>query len=122
VCKKAISIIDDDEMIRGAISSLVRSLGCRARVFESAGLFLASDVSTETMCLICDVQMPDMTGIELQRYLIHRNLAIPTIFITAYSSARLRETLLANGALCLLEKPLDASELASWLARVLKST
>ncbi|HEY4074953.1 MAG TPA: response regulator [Herbaspirillum sp.] len=116
---KIVSIVDDDEFVRSATSSLVRSFGWRISAFESAIQFLGSDAIKETECLICDVQMPGMTGLELQRYLNERKILIPTVFITGYPSDRLREELIANGALCLLEKPLDSSELAFWLKQIL---
>jgi FixJ family two-component response regulator len=116
---KIVSIVDDDEFVRSATSSLVRSFGWGISAFDSATQFLDSDDIQETGCLICDVQMPGMTGLELQRHLNEREIAIPTIFITAFSSDRLREELTDNGALCLLEKPLDSSELAHWLMQAL---
>src|SRR5471032_1996232 len=109
VCAKIVSIVDDDEDVRRATSSLVRSLGWGVAEFGSATQFLASDVIETTDCLLSDVKMPGMTGVELQNYLNGRKIFIPTIFVTAYPSERLRERLVNNGALCLLEKPVDVS-------------
>lgn len=122
VCAKLVSIVDDDEHVRHATSSLVRSLGWDVADFESAMRFLASDVIEKTGCLLSDVKMPEMTGVELQNYLNEKKIFIPTIFVTAYPSERLREQLVGNGALCLLEKPVDVSELTSWLARILPAS
>jgi len=119
VCAKIVSIVDDDEHVRWATSSLVRSLGWRVAMFESATRFLASDVIESTSCLLSDVKMPGMSGIELQTDLNEKKIFIPTIFVTAYPSERLREQLVANGALCVLGKPVDLSELTSWLTRIL---
>ena len=122
MCAKIVSIVDDDEDVRRATSSLVRSLGWGVAEFESATRFLASDVIETTYCLLSDVKMPGMTGVELQNYLNERKIFIPTIFVTAYPSERLRGQLVNNGALCLLEKPVDVSELTSWLARILPAS
>lgn len=121
VCSaKIVSIVDDDEFVRNAISSLVRSYGWQISTFASAAQFLASDAVGEASCLICDVQMPGTTGVELQEYLNEGGVSIPTIFITAYPSGALRAQLMSSGALCLIEKPIDTAELASWLTRILE--
>lgn len=79
-----ISIVDDDESGRIALGSLVRSLGCEPSLFSSAEEFLASAKSHDTACLISDVQMPGMSGLELQCELIKKGQNIPIIFITAW--------------------------------------
>ncbi|ORC51250.1 response regulator [Burkholderia sp. A27] len=100
----------DDPFVRAAASSLVRSLGCEAREFASAAAFLASDTLSPTRCLICDIQMVGMDGIELLDRLEADGMRIPTLFITAFASARTRERMSASAALCLIEKPIDAHE------------
>jgi FixJ family two-component response regulator len=112
-----VSIVDDDPFVRAAARSFVRSLGGQAREFASGAAFVASDAVSRTGCLICDVEMPGMDGIELLARLEAAGLRIPTVFVTAYATARVRERVRAGTALCLLEKPLDARELETWLAR-----
>jgi FixJ family two-component response regulator len=102
-----ISIIDDHSLIRAAIEDLVRSLGFSARTFASAESFLQSSSIRETGCLILDVQMPKMSGVDLQDHLSQNGFNIPIIFITAYSDEATKERALNAGAICFLRKPLD---------------
>jgi FixJ family two-component response regulator len=102
-----ISIVDDDDLIRAAVENLVRSLGFSARAFASAESFLQSSLVTETRCLILDVQMPKMSGVELQEHLSHLGFKIPIIFITAYPDETVKARALNAGAVCFLHKPLD---------------
>ena len=102
-----ISIVDDDEWIRGALEALVRSLGFATRTFASAEAFLQSSVVGETRCLILDVQLPKMSGVELQHHLSHLGFEIPIIFITAYPDERVKARALNGGAICFLHKPID---------------
>lgn len=115
-----VSIVDDDPFVRAATSSLVRSLGWEAREFASGPAFLASGMATHTQCLVCDVQMPAMDGIELLDRLLGQGIHVPTLFITALASARVRERVQASTALCLIEKPIDARELQAWIGRALR--
>jgi FixJ family two-component response regulator len=114
-----ISIIDDDESVRVAISSLVRSLGLSACGFASAEDFLRSPDLQETACLITDVQMPGMTGIELQEVLIAQGRRMPIIFITAFPEEKIRQRLLAAGAAAFLIKPFDGQTMIKCLDTVL---
>lgn len=114
-----VSIVDDDPFVRAATCSLVRSIGWEARAFASASDFLASGVPSRTRCLICDIQMPAMDGIELLEYLEREGLRVPTLFISAFATARTRERVQASPALCLIEKPIDAAELEVWIGRAL---
>src|SRR5882757_4109661 len=93
-----ISIIDDDASMREATKGLVRSLGYRAVAFVSADEFLQSGSVDETSCLITDVQMPGLSGVELQRRLIAQGNFVPTIFITAFPEENTRRTALEAGA------------------------
>jgi len=102
-----ISIVDDDDLTRSAIESLVRSLGLGAHTFASAESFLQSSLVAKTRCLILDVQMPKMSGLELQDHLSHLGFEIPIIFITAYRDETVKARALNAGAICLLHKPLD---------------
>ena len=78
-----VSIVDDDPFVRAATSSLVRSFGWEARAFESASEFLASGLQRQTRCLVCDIRMATMDGIELLERLDRDGLRVPTLFITA---------------------------------------
>jgi len=114
-----ISIIDDDESIRVATESLIRSLGFVAFTFESAEDFLKSPQLAATSCLISDIQMPGMTGIELQTHLIANGYRIPTIFITAFPEERIRERAEQAGAIGFLSKPFDGTAMIKCLDRAL---
>jgi len=100
-----VSIVDDDESVRAAMEGLVRSLGFVAFVFESAEDFLGSPRVDDSACLITDVQMPGMSGLDLHDRLIAQGSGIPTIFITAFPEQTIRRRAQAGGALAFLEKP-----------------
>jgi FixJ family two-component response regulator len=102
-----ISIVDDDDLFRAAIEKLVKSLGLTARTFASAESYLQSSWVKGTHCLIADVQMPNMSGLELQERLSHLGFDIPIIFITAYPNDAVRTKAINAGAVCFLHKPLD---------------
>jgi FixJ family two-component response regulator len=106
-----ISIVDDDGIVRQAIESLVTSLGFLARVFPSAEAFLQSPQVAETSCLISDIQMPEVSGVQLQDRLVDLGLRIPTIFITAYPDDAVRARVLDRGAIGFLLKPFNAQSL-----------
>jgi FixJ family two-component response regulator len=108
---RVISVIDDDASIRVAIDSLLRSRGYTVHTFASAAEFLRSPQLDETSCVITDVRMPDMSGVELQTVIRSQARSMPFIFITAFpeESARLRA--LHDGAVCFLSKPFDAPTL-----------
>jgi FixJ family two-component response regulator len=113
-----VSIVDDDENVRVATCSLVRSLGCKVRDYASAEAFLRADGLREVHCVISDVQMPGMDGIEMQRRLKEMAGAPPVIFISAFGSEARRSEALANGALCFLDKPVDGDVLLACLEKV----
>jgi len=102
-----ISIVDDHSLTRETIEDLVRSLGFSARTFASAESFLRSSSIAETECLILDVQMRKMSGIDLQDHLSQNGFDIPIIFVTAYSDEAVEARALSAGAICFLRKPLD---------------
>jgi FixJ family two-component response regulator len=102
-----ISIVDDDDLFRTAMETLVKSLGLTARTFASAESYLQSSWVKKTHCLITDVQMPNMSGLELQERLSHLGFDIPIIFITAYPDEAVRTKAINAGAVCFLHKPLD---------------
>ena len=95
-----ISIVDDDESMREAIQSLLRSVGFRAKTFASGEQFLQSDQIENTACLILDVRMPGMSGLELQRRLMATQCRIPIVFVTAHRDNQLGQRAVAVGAAC----------------------
>ena len=109
--KIVISIVDDDESVREAMTRLMRSLGYSAPAFASGESFLRSKRLRGTACLIADVQMPGMSGLELHNRLAASGKPIPTILITAYPDERVRAQALNAGVLCYLAKPFNESEL-----------
>jgi FixJ family two-component response regulator len=117
-CQK-ISIIDDDASVRVAMDSLVRSLGFLAFAFESAEDFLASPRVGDSACLIADVQMPGMSGLDLQDRLVERGSGVPIILITAFPEPVVRSRAEAGGALGLLEKPFCGRAMIALLRQAL---
>ena len=103
--RSLVSVVDDDESVRDSLPDLLRQLGFAAQAFSSANAFLESEFVSETSCLILDIAMPGMSGLELQRELASRRQDIPTIFITASGDKTLRPRLLADGAVECLFKP-----------------
>jgi FixJ family two-component response regulator len=116
-----ISIIDDDASVREATRRLVRSLGYGVRVFGSAREFLRSPEVCESSCLIADVRMPGMSGVELQSHLQDCGCHMPIIFMTGFSEESVRTRALDSGAVCFLTKPFDVPTLINYLDAVLKS-
>jgi FixJ family two-component response regulator len=106
-----ISVVDDDASIRAATDSLLRSRGYIVGTFASAAEFLGSRQLDETSCVITDVRMPDMSGVELQTVLRNQGRATPFIFITAFPEESARRRALHDGAFCFLSKPFDAPTL-----------
>ncbi|HEX3738553.1 MAG TPA: response regulator [Terriglobales bacterium] len=104
---KMIAIVDDDELMRAALQGLLKAVGLRAQVFASAEEFLRSGLQRETGCLIADIRMPGMSGLELQAKLNAERCCIPTIFITAHGDAKMRLQALRAGATEFLTKPFD---------------
>lgn len=110
-----IAIVDDDESFRRATMNFVRSLGYGTAAYESAEAFLQSNRIHDTDCLITDVQMPGMTGIELQGRLIAQGHRLPIIFITAFPEMKARAQALASGAVGFLAKPFNDQGLINCL-------
>jgi FixJ family two-component response regulator len=115
-----ISIVDDDALARDGIRELVESLGYTAIAFESAQHFLASSALEETTCLITDVQMPGLNGLELQEALNAQGYQTPVILITAYPNENYRSRALENGAIGFLSKPFDDRSLIECLTTAIK--
>jgi FixJ family two-component response regulator len=110
-----IAIIDDDPFVRRATDGLLRSLGYRTATFASAEGFLQSSYIHEATCLISDVQMPGLSGVDLQRVLIAEGNRTPMIFITAYFDERIRQSVMEAGAIGYLRKPVDEDSLIALL-------
>ena len=116
-----VSIVEDDEPFRESMRNLVTALGYATEAFPSAASFLASPRLAETACLVADVQMPGMTGLELHRHLLAAGYAIPTILVTAYPQESVRKRALKDGVVCYLGKPVDDDDLEHCLGRALQS-
>ena len=114
-----VCIIDDDASVRFAVERIVRSMDLTARTFEGCRDFLESPRLLETSCIVADVQMPGMNGLELQRTLKTRGLAIPLIFITAYPDDKLRRQALDAGAVAFLHKPFQGTAIIECIERAL---
>ena len=106
-----IAIVDDDDALRSSLDNLIRSVGFRVQGFSSAEAFLQSQHASETACLILDVRMPGMNGLELQRQLGAAHWCIPIIFVTAYADDDVRARALAAGAVAFLSKPCREEDL-----------
>jgi FixJ family two-component response regulator len=110
-----ISIVDDDSLARDGIRELVESLGYKGVAFISAAHFLESGLIAETTCLITDLQMPGLNGLELQEALRSQGYQTPVIFITAFPNEKYRMRAFDNGAVGFLSKPFDEDELIECL-------
>jgi FixJ family two-component response regulator len=100
-----VAIVDDDASARTAIHGVLKSVGVQAESFASAVEFLASDRLQRSACIIADIQMPGMSGLELQQRLIETGRSIPIIFVTAYGNDKARARAIKAGAVGFLEKP-----------------
>jgi FixJ family two-component response regulator len=110
-----VAIIDDDASVRATTDSLVRSLGCVVYTFASAEEFLRSNRLDDFSCVIADVQMPGLSGVELQASLITQGYRVPFIFFTAFPDERVRAQALKAGAICYLTKPFHGDSLVQGL-------
>jgi len=106
-----LSVVDDDEMLRESVPDLLREFGFAARAFSSGQEFLSSDYVSETRCLILDVAMPGMSGLDLQEELRRRGQAIPIVFITGQKDEDIRKRAFRQGAVKFLYKPFSDSAL-----------
>ncbi len=109
--KLVVAIIDDDDSIRAATSRLVRSLGWEARTYVSAQAFLDTAGAANVACIISDVQMPKMNGLDMLRSLNAQGSTVPVIFITAFCTEAIRREALRAGAVACLAKPVDSAEI-----------
>jgi FixJ family two-component response regulator len=111
LAKPIVAVIDDDRRIRESLESLIESAGLKARVFSLAEEFLQGEILAETRCLITDVRMPKMDGLELQRRVRLVRPELPVIFITGHHEDEVERLAIAQGAAFFLRKPFDAGEL-----------
>jgi FixJ family two-component response regulator len=118
--RSLVSIVDDDESVRESLPDLLRQFGFAAKAFSSAEAFLASNVVSETSCLVVDITMPGMSGPELQQELRRRRYEIPIVFITSLGDESVRPRLLAEGAVECLFKPFSETALLDALNAALR--
>lgn len=118
--KPLVSVVDDDESVRESLPDLLRQFGYTAAAFPSAEDFLASDVVGETNCLLLDIAMPGMSGLDLQQELIRRRQGIPIVFITAHADSTDRPRFIARGAVECLFKPFSEASLLDALDAALR--
>lgn len=116
-----VAIVDDDDSVRGALEGLMEEAGLDARAFASAEDFLRSDLLRQTGCLIADIRMPGMSGLELQQTLNARACRIPTIFITAHGDAEMRLQAMRGGAVEFLAKPFNDEALLDTVRAALET-
>ena len=108
---RLISVVDDDASVRSATVDLLASVGLLCEAFASAEAYLQSDAANRTLCLILDVRMPGLSGLELQRLLKDQASIVPIIFITSFPDERTRQQAIEGGAICYLPKPYRVEEL-----------
>jgi len=115
-----ISIVDDDDSLRNSLDNLIRSVGFHAQGFSSAEAFLSSNQAHDTACLILDMRLPGMNGLELQRQLLAANWRIPIIFITSHADGDAQARALEAGAVDYLYKPFREEQLLNAIDAAMK--
>jgi len=115
-----IAIVDDDDALRNSLDDLIRSIGFRTLGFPSAEAFLSSNQARDAACLILDVRMPGMSGLDLQRQIVAAKWQIPIIFITSHADDVARARALATGAVAFLYKPFHEEELLNAIDAALR--
>jgi FixJ family two-component response regulator len=118
---KLVAIVDDDDLMRSALQGMMKAVGWTAQAFASAEEFLKSGQQHQTACLIADIRMPGMSGLELQAKLNAEHCRIPTIFITAHGDAKMRMQALRAGAVEFMAKPFDDDALLESVRAALES-
>ena len=118
---KVVAIVDDDDLMRSALQGLLKSVGLPAQAFASSEEFLKSGRQYQTACLIADIRMPGMSGLELQAKLNADHCRIPTIFITAHGDEKMRMQALRAGAVEFMAKPFDDEILLESVRAALES-
>jgi FixJ family two-component response regulator len=122
VTDRMIAVVDDDESVRSATVDLLLSLGFACEAFESAEAYLKSDARNRMSCLILDVGMPGLGGLELQQLLTDQGRLVPIIFITSFPSGRVRRQAIKGGAICYLPKPNSDDELLRCIRLAFKTS
>jgi len=117
---QTVYIIDDDESVRRALRRLVRSVGLKAETFATAEEFLRAPEQPPPGCLVLDVHLPGLSGLELQDQLATIGRRIPIVFITAYGEEKMRERALQAGAVAFLQKPFEEQSLLHAIAKALR--
>jgi len=117
-----ISIIDDDPLVRDGIDDLVSSLGYKSLTFASSEEFLDSGQVRNTACVITDLNMPGLNGLDLQQYLLTKGYSTPVIFITAFPDGKARERAMKAGAVAFLSKPFEEKSLINAVGSALKAS
>ena len=117
-----IAIVDDDEPLRKALGSVMKAAGFSPRTFASAEDFLGCDDCDDTACLILDVRLPGMSGIDLQQKMSKANRQLPIVFVTAHGDASLRDCLMRAGAAAFLYKPVRSDALLKEIRRALEQS
>ena len=115
-----VSIVDDDESVREALGNLLMSMGLEVQVFGTAEAFLASPQRNSAACLVSDIQLPGMNGLELQRRIVADGNALPIILITAFPRDHVRRQAEQQGAVAVLAKPFDGSRMVECIHRALQ--
>jgi FixJ family two-component response regulator len=115
-----IAIVEDDGPLRAALVGLVRSIGYESRAFASAEDFLGYGNPDQFACIVSDIQLPGMSGLDLRQHLVSRQCLQPVILITARSDAILDQQAMTSGAVCLLRKPFPAQKLIDCIEKALK--
>jgi FixJ family two-component response regulator len=118
---KLVAIVDDDDLMRSALQGMLKSVGLSSQAFASAEEYLNSGQQHQTACLIADIRMPGMSGLELQAKLNAEHCRIPTIFITAHGDTKMRMQALRAGAVEFLAKPFDDDALLGSVRAALES-
>jgi FixJ family two-component response regulator len=122
VTYRLISVVDDDASVRSATVDLLASVGFVCEAFASAEAYLQSDVVNRTLCLILDVRMPGLSGLELQRLLTDQARVVPIIFITSFPNERMHRQAIDGGAICYLPKPYSDEELLACIRLALEKS
>ena len=117
-----VAIVDDDASVRTSTARLVRSFGYRTEAFASGQDFLSSPAAAQTVCLLLDVRMPGMDGLEVQRQVAVRDLRVPVVFISGRASEEEERRARSAGAIDFLRKPVDAAVLLQILQEVISKT
>jgi two-component system response regulator FixJ len=108
-----ICVVDDDKAVRDALSNLLESVGLKVEAFASAEEFVSSSPVKNRSCMILDVRLPGMSGLELQQYLSNKPDAVPIIFVTGHADEEARSQALNKGAVSFLSKPFSSEDLLS---------